>query len=95
MHDLAEAYRRWWVEESVREGSHFREDKWTESLAVGSEAFVTATKEELGFKAKARDVIARDGDYMLRESRAPYSGILGLENDALSFQNAYFWDDNS
>jgi hypothetical protein len=40
-------------------------------------------------------VIARDGDYMLRESRAPYSGILGLENDALSFQNAYFWDDNS
>src|SRR3990172_9596072 len=34
--DLAEAYRGW-VEESVQEGSRFREEKWTESIAVGSD----------------------------------------------------------
>jgi hypothetical protein len=37
MHDLAEAYRGW-VEESVQETGRFRDGKWTESIAVGSEA---------------------------------------------------------
>ncbi len=56
MHDLADAYRGW-VEGYLREMSHFRDGKWTESVAVGSEAFVTATKEKLGLKAKGRQVV--------------------------------------
>jgi hypothetical protein len=59
MYDFAEAYRGW-VEEALQEGSHFRNEKWTESVAVGREALVTATKEKLGFKAKARDGIGRE-----------------------------------
>lgn len=47
MHDFAEAHREW-VEESLQKVNHFRDGKWTESVAVGSKAFVAATKEKLG-----------------------------------------------
>ncbi len=88
MNDMAAAYRGW-IDESLKEGSHFRDEKWTESIAVGSESFVTATKEKLGFKAKGREVIGGDGSYELRESPASYKGILGHENAVLSPQNGY------
>jgi hypothetical protein len=54
---------------------------------VGSEPFVTATKEKLGVKAKGREVISGDGSYQLRESPAPYNAILGHEKE-------YFWNDD-
>ena len=92
MSDLAEAYRGW-VEESVQEVSHFRDGKCTDSVAVGSEAFVMATKEKLGFKAKGREVIGGDGSYELGESPASYKGILGHKNAVLRPQNEYPWDD--
>ncbi len=52
------------------------------------------TREKLGFKAKGREVVVEDGGYVLRESPAPYNGILGHENEAPSLENAFFWDDN-
>jgi len=50
---------------------------------------VTTTKEKLGVKWKGREVIGGDGSYELRESTAPYKGILGHENGSLRLQNAY------
>jgi putative transposase len=47
MNDLADAYRSW-VEESLSENGQHRDRRWAESIAVGSEGFVTATKEKLG-----------------------------------------------
>lgn len=91
MAELAVAYRGW-IEESLEEVRHYRDEKWTESIAVGSEAFVMATKERLGFKARAREVIGGDGSYELKESPAPYSGILVQENGVLRLQNEYFWE---
>jgi putative transposase len=93
MYDFAEAHRGW-VEKSLVEGIHFRDQKWTESVAVGSESFVKATKEKLGFKAKAREVIGGDGSYQLKESPAPYKANLLLENEHLRLQNEYFWEDS-
>jgi putative transposase len=90
--DLASAYRRW-IEEAVNDSSHLRDGRWTESVAVGSEVFVKATKERLGFKAKGRNVIRSDGSYELREPPASYNGILDHENVSLRLQNTYFWDD--
>jgi hypothetical protein len=93
MHDLVEAHRGW-IEESLKEGSHFRDEKWRESVAVGSETSVTATKEKLGVKAKGREVIERNGSCELRESPAPDKGILGHENGALRLENTYFGEEN-
>jgi len=56
----------------------FRDAKWRESVAIGSEAFVAAAKEELVFKAKGRQVIGVSESHDLRKSPAPCRGILGM-----------------
>jgi REP element-mobilizing transposase RayT len=89
--DLAAAYRGW-IEEAVNKRAHSREAKWTESIAVGSERFVNATKEKLGTRGQGQEVVGADGSYELRESSAPYRAILGHENDDLRHQNGYFWN---
>lgn len=75
--------------------NHFRDGKWTESVAVGSKGFVEATKEKLGFKVKGRKVIGEGGSYELRESPALYKGSFGHENGVLRPQNAYLWKDTA
>ena len=58
---------------------------------MGSEAFVTATKEALGNKGEGRAVIGGDGSYELREPPAAFKGIFAYENGVLRPQNEYFW----
>ena len=93
MDEFADAYRGW-IKEAVSNGKHFRDGKWKESVEVGSASFMIATKDKLGVKGKGRKVIRADGSYELRESPAPYKGILGHENEGLRLENTYFWDDN-
>lgn len=84
-----------WLPGNSREWLRFDVLAGLTAAAVGSEAFVAATKEKLGFKAKGREVIEVNGSYELRESPAPYKDILGHENPVLRPQNAYFWEDQS
>jgi hypothetical protein len=91
MHDFAEAHRGW-VEKSLEEEILSRDERWTESVAVGSERFVEAAKEELGLKAKGREVIGDGGSYYLKESPATYKGNLASGNVPLRLQNEYFWE---
>jgi REP-associated tyrosine transposase len=90
MDDLTSAYRGW-IEESLNEDDGLRDGKWTESIAVGSESFVIATKEALGTKGEGRAVIGGDGGFELRESPGAYNGILRHENATLRPENEYFW----
>ena len=92
MDDLADAHRGW-VEELLKGTDNCRDGKWTETVAVGSKAFVTVMKEKLGVKGKGREVIGGDGSYELRESSATYKGILGHESACLRLENTHFWDD--
>jgi hypothetical protein len=45
-----------------------RDDRWSESIAVGSEGFVEQVRIELGF----RDQHRQDGLYALQEPMPPY-----------------------
>ena len=92
MNDVAEACRGW-VEASLKQESCTRDEKWTESIAVGREPFVRSVKKELGFRAKGRKVIGGDDTFILRESRLPYRGNFGDENGVLRPQNTYSWED--
>ncbi|MFO7737923.1 MAG: hypothetical protein R6V46_05580 [Desulfatiglandaceae bacterium] len=56
---------------------------------MGSEAFVTATKEDLGDKGEGHAVIGCDGSYELRESPAGYKGIFEHKKLALRPQSAF------
>ena len=67
-----------------------RESRWTESIAVGSKAFVEKTKSELGIKAIGREVMGADGIYDLRERDVSYNAIFAGENSGLRPENTYF-----
>jgi putative transposase len=60
------------AERALGEGPPRREGAWTESLAVGSEAFVRQVHHELGARGLARELVEEDGLTCLREIAAGY-----------------------
>jgi hypothetical protein len=91
MEELKRSHRGW-VEEALGEDIGGRESRWTESIAVGSRAFVEKTKGELGIKAMGREVKGTGGIYELREDEGSYRGDFGGEKSGLRPENTYFWD---
>lgn len=89
--NLVRDYREW-VEQSLKTANCRRDGKWTESVAVGGEAFVTETRDRLGLKVKGREVIEREGCYELRETGSSYNDVLGCENVVLRPCNQVLWD---
>jgi hypothetical protein len=53
---FSKSYREW-VEQGLENGLLMRDDRWSESIAVGSLAFIDKMKSELGVRAAHRDVI--------------------------------------
>ncbi len=91
MDEFSKSYRGW-VDEALKKVKYHREQKWTESIAVGSESFVKMTKELLGADGRGRKVIEREDVFELREDATPYNGILGHENEVLSSENKCLWE---
>ena len=44
-YDLLKKYHKGWVEEYLTNGNNSRDDKWTESIAVGSKGFIEEVSE--------------------------------------------------
>jgi putative transposase len=82
-----------WVEVALAERGQRPQQRWSESIAVGSEAFVRDTKERLGIKAVGREVMGKEGFYELRESEVSYGANFGRENRDLRQENAFSWDE--
>jgi hypothetical protein len=87
---LSEHHRQW-INDALDKNSRQRESRWTESIAVGSKAFIEQTKEQLGFRAKGRSVEALDEVCALREANRDYD--FAGKNSTLRPENAYLWDD--
>ncbi|MCJ7538523.1 MAG: hypothetical protein MUO88_02550, partial [Desulfobacterales bacterium] len=77
------------VEEDLATRNQSRDSKWTESIAVGSERFIEATKSILGIKAKGRKIIGSEKSYELREPAASYGGNFTPENGLLTYISRY------
>ena len=69
------------------------EARWSEGIAVGSGEFVERTKEQLGIRAKGREVREMQGQFELREPGAWYKGHFGPEKGDIGAENTYFWND--
>jgi putative transposase len=82
---------REWVEAASSGDAVARDDRWSESIAVGSESFVEQVKVALGFKAQHRQVAVADGLYTLREWSQPYGDHFDGENEAVRANNAVPW----
>jgi REP-associated tyrosine transposase len=63
---------REWVEAVLSGDIAGRDDRWSKSIAVGSEGVFEQVKNELGFKAQHREILVADGLYTLREPVPPY-----------------------
>lgn len=69
--------RAQWVDDCINSGRLHRDSAWTEPLAVGSESFVEAVRQELGARAQHRSIIEEgdDSKFVLRETSSPYRAI--------------------
>jgi len=84
-----------WVDLSVQNNDLERQQRWSESVCVGSEGFVTQLKHQLGAEALGRKVKAESESYVLREPDASYSACFDTEKVHLSMDNGVFFDENN
>jgi len=91
--DFQEAHHHW-VDEAPAAGKTVREDRWSDSVAVGSEAYVEKVKRELDSKARNRDISEAGGTFALREPRPPCRPHFGGTNDRLRRENTLYWKES-
>ena len=82
------------VNESLANGNNFRQNQWTESIAVGSKDFIETIKEKLGMLAQGRKILEKDGGFHLREERGIYIANSDSDNAKTGSINTYYWDIN-
>lgn len=87
--EFRQAHRKW-VEGALLHEARKRDARWSEALAVGSQAFVEKVKLELALKAMHRDAEEADGTFVLREPAGAYRGSFGGEIGRLSPKNGVF-----
>lgn len=80
--ELKEAHRNW-IEDELEKSQLIRDNKWTQSIAVGDKSFVKQIKKQLGIRSKGRKIIEEDDDYQLRDKQAQYGD---------GIQNLHYWD---
>lgn len=88
---LPEVHFRW-IESALSNGQTWRESKWSDSIAVGDESFITTTKMELKSRARGRKILGQDADFELRETLHPYNSLFIGEKGLLRQENGYFWN---
>ena len=72
VHEIQEQ-RNLWVKEALREKQMQRERHWSESIAVGSEDYITAIKSELGYTVRTRNMEETSAGFVLKETGAIYT----------------------
>ena len=83
-----------WVEKTFNGRHTVRDDRWSESIAVGKFGVCRERQERARHKALHRTVEHRDGAYALREPGDAYNGDLGTKSEPLRLENPFFWNEN-
>jgi putative transposase len=83
---------RGWLHELLPYHGKERDEKWSTSVAVGGEQFVTSVKELLGLKATGRRIVNRGAVSELREPITSYKGDFAPGMAGLSAENMHLCD---
>ncbi|MEA3222253.1 MAG: transposase [Thermodesulfobacteriota bacterium] len=83
------------LDEALQNNSLHRQEAWTESIAVGSNEFISETKRNLASRAIGRDILNNNGVFELREPSVPYSVHFDRKKNVLRLENTYFWNINN
>ncbi len=84
--DLKVAHCKW-VESAIQTDNCDKENKWTQSIAVGSKTFIEKMKGTLGYRARGREIIGAGDTYELREVITPIGNAENLDSE-----NTYLWN---
>ena len=68
-----------WIEHAPRKRQLQRDERWSESIAVGSRVFIEGVRIELGSCGRHRSIDAVDDSTLLREPGGPYTPIFATE----------------
>ena len=90
--EFQKAHREW-VDDALR-GLGGRDERWSEALAVGSQAYLDKIKAALGGRASHRQIAEADGIHTLRESAVAYARQFEGKNMLLRPNNTHFWSDS-
>ena len=90
--DLKKIHQEW-IEEKLNNGNPFREDQWTETIAVGRMEFVNEIRDDLGSRALGRSIVSDGEQHQLRDAQDPYKGHFDAEKVHLRPNNSFEWDD--
>jgi len=82
-----------WMDEALKAELSRRDESWTRSLAVGSQAFVARFQSESGIATFHREIVQGDDCYRLREPGARYNSHFDPEMACLRVDNAVFLDE--
>lgn len=93
-YDRMQVAHKEWVEGCLKKGDNFRDDKWSRSIAVGSQSFVGNMKSLMGGSAIGRKDREAGESYQLRETQIPYSDYFEAQKGEIGIENAYFWNVN-
>ena len=80
------------VEKAIEQKQFQRQSQWSESLAVGRPAYVEAIQNQLGPRARGREVLPAETGCQLRESEVAYQGQFEGKKGCLSLENTRYWD---
>lgn len=78
--DALQQHHQKWVDTALSEGPMQRDERWTQSLAIGSEDYVNDVLVRLGRRASGRRVYWREDDAVLRETAERYESDFNAEN---------------
>ena len=83
-----------WVTIELKNNVSTRNPFWSESIAVGSEPFISDIQQKLASRAQSRSMISANGTTILKEPKKPYTTVFDSKKDVLSLENTYFWQIN-
>ena len=82
-----------WTDEALKTEPCRRDESWSKSLAVGSQAFVARFQAQSGIATLHREIAQRGDYYRLGESGARYNSHFAPEMACLKADNAVFLDE--
>jgi REP element-mobilizing transposase RayT len=86
---------RQWINSALEQKADLsRDTKWSRSIAVGGESFVTVVKRKMGALSVGRRVHQSKDGFELRETIDPYEAHFKAEKCDIDANNTWFWDQN-
>jgi len=72
-----------------------REQRWSESLAVGSNTFTTDILSQLGSRAKGRKIIEKGQTFQVREEVESYNPLFDGKKGNIAHENTMIWQQDT